>query len=169
MQSNHFYFVKDEYFIDFLDPYLLPNKDREGTILHGRPCFYSFQNTRTGLFWMVPISSKVTKYHKIYTQKIQKYHKCLNIYFADVLGYERAFLIQNMFPITIDYIAEEYLDRDEKPVLIRKDQAEEIAKLVREVLLLTRQGKKIVFPDILSIEVRLLETLDMSQGSTPIE
>jgi hypothetical protein len=156
MQTNHFYFVKDIYFSKFPDPYLLPNKDREGDILHGRPCFYSFQDMETGLFWMVPISSKVAKYHQIYEQKMHRYHKCLNIYFANVLGYERAFLIQNMFPITIEYIDAEYVDRMEKPVLIRADQSEELSKLVRQVIILTRQGKKIIFPDVLSIESQLI-------------
>ena len=41
---------------------------------------------------------------------MQKYHRCDTIVFGEVLGHEKAFLIQNMCPITEKYMKNEYLD-----------------------------------------------------------
>ena len=35
---------------------------------------------------------------------MQKYHRCDTIVFGEVLGHEKAFLIQNMCPITEKYM-----------------------------------------------------------------
>ena len=48
-----------------------------------------------GLYWMIPISSKVEKFKAIYKHKTQNGKRCDTIYFANVLGNERAFLIQS--------------------------------------------------------------------------
>ena len=74
---------------------------------HGRPCFLAIQDY-DGLYWMIPISSKVEKFKAIYKHKTQNGKRCDTICFANVLGNERAFLIQNMFPITEKYISGEY-------------------------------------------------------------
>ena len=95
-----FYFITDDYFIRFNDPLLMPNKG----VGHNRPCFYAFREKKTGLYWMIPISSKVDKYRGIANSKIRRYGYCNTIVFGEVLGRERAFLLQNMFPITADYI-----------------------------------------------------------------
>lgn len=48
---------------------------------------------------MIPFSSRVAKFRGYYNAKIDKYGRCDTIVFGDVLGYEKAFLIQNMCPI----------------------------------------------------------------------
>ena len=83
MEIGHFYYIDDQYFKDFPDPYLMQNKD-----------------SNTQLFWMIPFSSQVSKFKGIYNKKMQKYHRCDTIVFGEVLGHEKAFLIQNMCPIT---------------------------------------------------------------------
>ena len=70
---------------------------------HGRPCFFAVVDD-DGLFWMIPISSRVEKYKKVYDKKVKKNGRCDTICFADVLGRERTFLIQNAFPIIEQYI-----------------------------------------------------------------
>ena len=49
---------------------------------------------------MIPFSSQTSKFKGIYNKKMQKYHRCDTIVFGEVLGHEKAFLIQNMCPIT---------------------------------------------------------------------
>ena len=78
--------------------------------MHDRPCFYAFQDSNTQLFWMIPFSSQVSKFKGIYNKKMQKYNRCDTIVFGEVLGHEKAFLIQNMCPITEKYMKNEYLD-----------------------------------------------------------
>ena len=52
---------------------------------------------------MIPFSSQVSKFKGIYNKKMQKYNRCDTIVFGEVLGHEKAFLIQNMCPITEKY------------------------------------------------------------------
>lgn len=110
MEIGHFYYIDDQYFKDFPDPYLMQNKEKVNGQLHDRPCFYAFQDSNTQLFWMIPFSSQVSKFKGIYNKKMQKYHRCDTIVFGEVLGHEKAFLIQNMCPITEKYMKNEYLD-----------------------------------------------------------
>ena len=70
-------------------------------------CFYAFRDEKTGLFWMIPFSSQIGKFRGYYNFKIQRYGKCDTIAFGEVLGYEKAFLIQNMCPVTEKYIKNE--------------------------------------------------------------
>ena len=56
MEIGHFYYIDDQYFKDFPDPYLMQNKEKVNGQLHDRPCFYAFQDSNTQLFWMIPFS-----------------------------------------------------------------------------------------------------------------
>ena len=103
MENGHFYYIKDQYFEDFPDPHLMKNKETVEGQVHDRPCFYAFQDKKTELYWMIPFSSQVEKFHGIYEQKMQKYRQCDTIVFGEVIGHEKAFLIQNMFPVTEEY------------------------------------------------------------------
>lgn len=110
MDIGHFYYLCDQYYVDFPDSRLMKNKESINGQLHDRPCFYAFQDSNTGLYWMIPFSSQVNKFRNIYVQKVQKYGKCDTIVFGSVLGHQKAFLIQNMCPITPQYVKNEYID-----------------------------------------------------------
>ena len=66
MNSGHFYYITDQYFIDFPDSYLMKNKEAIDGTMHDRPCFYAYKDNNTGLFWMIPFSPQVHKYKKYY-------------------------------------------------------------------------------------------------------
>lgn len=158
MDSGHFYFLNDQYFIDFPDQFLMQNKEIINGRVHNRPCFYAFEDgSHLGLFWFIPFSSQVNKFQRIYNRKIAKYHKCDTIVFGEVLGHQKAFLIQNMCPATAKYINNEYLDSvSNLPVRITGILENEIITKAKRVLALQRQGKRLVFPDILKIETEIL-------------
>ena len=169
MDFGHFYYLTDQYFIDFPDPYLMQNKETINGQAHDRPCFYAFQEQSTGLFWMIPFSSQVTKFRKIYNDKIQKYHRCDTIAFGKILGHEKAFLIQNMCPVSQKYIKNEYLDSsNQQPVRIDGGFEKQLVSKASRVLLLQRKGIKIIFPDVLAIEQKLLsqQTLQKKRAIT---
>ena len=148
MILKHFYFISDIFYEDFPDPALMKNKE-EG---HGRPCFLAIQDD-DGFYWMIPISSKVEKFKAIYKHKTQNGKRCDTIYFANVLGNEKAFLIQNMFPISEKYISGEYCQHSTgNPVMISEIEAKDILERFKRVLALVKQGNtKLVFPNILEI------------------
>ena len=161
MDSGHFYFLNDQYFIDFPDQYLMQNKETINGQVHDRPCFYAFEDSsHPGLFWFVPFSSQTNKFQRIYNSKIAKYHRCDTIVFGNVLGHQKAFLIQNMCPVTAKYINNEYFDSvSNLPVRVVGTLESEIITKAKRVLALQRQGKRLIFPDVLAIESELLKTL----------
>ena len=86
MLTGHFYYIRDEYFRDFQDEKLMSNKEISQGQAHDRPCFYAFEDKKTGLFWLIPISSQVEKYEAIYDKKVAKYKRCDTLVFAEVLA-----------------------------------------------------------------------------------
>jgi hypothetical protein len=65
-----------------------------------------------------------------------------------------------MFPATVDYINNEYIDNVTKnPVMINGKLKAELDHKAKKVLLLQRKGNKLVFPDILAIEKKLMDRL----------
>ena len=157
MDAGCFYYLRDQYFIDFPDDGLMQNKEYEDKQLHNRPCFFAFRDKKNGLLWLIPISSKVSKYRAVYERTIARYGKCHTIVFGEVLGHEKAFLIQNMAPATEDYIDKQYLDSATLcPVRIDGRTEREIIKKARKVLEMERHGVKLLFPDVFEIEKKLL-------------
>lgn len=161
MDSGHFYYIKDQYFIDFPDPYLMQHKETIDGQQHNRPCFYAFRDATTGLYWLIPFSSQVEKFKLIYADKIKKFQRCDTIAFGYVLGHEKAFLIQNMCPVTEDYILNEYIDSKASiPVRTDKIFEKDLIAKAKKVLTLQRKGIQLIFPDVLSIEDKLLNSLN---------
>lgn len=157
MQEGYFYYLSDQYFIDFPDTFLMRNKEMINGQPHNRPCFFAFKDTYTSLYWMIPFSSQVDKFRDIYNKKVKKYKYCNTIKFGYVLGYEKVFLVQNMCPVTDRYILNKYLDNiNQMPVQIDNVFAKSLVADAKRVLLLQRQGKKLIFPDVLKIEAELL-------------
>lgn len=139
METGHFYFIKDEFYNALPNCNLMTNKPDDFSGQHGRPCHYCFEDN--GVYWMVPISSQVAKYETIYNHKIEKYGECDGIVFGFVNGRRSAFLIQNSFPITLEYIDHEYLiEKNTVSVTVNERVSDEINKYVRKVIRLHKKG-----------------------------
>lgn len=157
MNAGHFYFLSDQYFVDFPDSHLMSNREPSNGAFHDRPCFCAFQDTRTGLFWLIPISSQIEKFRRIYQEKNEKRGRCDTIDFGYVLGHEKAFLLQNMCPVTSQYIKNEYLDPlHNKPVRLDGTFERRLMQKASKVLALQRKGIPLIFPNVLSIENQLM-------------
>lgn len=63
MKKTGFYIIKDQFFEDMADPYLKGNK------AGNRPHYYCFEDTSTGIYWMIPLSSRIDKYKQIMEKK----------------------------------------------------------------------------------------------------
>lgn len=59
MKKTGFYIVKDAFFADMQEPYLKGNKEEN------RPHYYCFEDSVTGIYWLIPLSSRIEKYRKI--------------------------------------------------------------------------------------------------------
>ena len=152
IEKGKFYFIKDEYFKLVKDKELCKNKER-GT---KRPCFYCFKDkTDSNLIWFIPISSKIEKYKKIYDKKIKRNSIVDTIVFGYVEGEKRAFLIQNMFPTTKEYIVEKYI-KNKRDVIVNKRLNKELEYKANKILVLVEKGyTNLVFPDIKYIREKL--------------
>lgn len=164
MKNGYLYFIKDSYYEEFQHKNILPNKipDENGE-LHERPCYYTFKEK--DIIWMIPVSSRVEKYKKIYEKKTQNGKDCDTLAFGYVKGNENAFLIQNMIPVTEDYINNIYTNKtDGKPIELNKKIKKELNAKVRKVLRLTRNNiANIVFTPILEIERKLKENSESEE------
>ena len=155
-----FYFIKDNFFDIIDDPELMQNKENGSK----RPCYYCFKSKDNDkIIWFIPISTKVDKYKNIYDKKIQNQIKLGKtpsidtIVFGYVSNTYSTFLIQNMFPVTEEYIENKYIKNNIAITLSKKLQHEVISK-ANKVLNLYKHGmKNIIFPDIDSILKKLLE------------
>lgn len=154
MTENGFYIITDEYFRDFPDPYLKGNKEER------RPHYYALQDKWTGIYWMIPMSSKVEKYKRIISNR-EYQGKCCDILHVAKLdnGKESAFLIQDIFPVTDKYIDRKYTIGGNHLRITSEHLAEIIAKKAYRTLTLIRHGVKFTptQPDVLKIEKELLK------------
>lgn len=159
MNKGYFYFLADQYFIDFPDQYLMKNKEVVDGVLHDRPCFYAFPDDKNPyIFWMIPFSSRIQKFKELYNKKTSNGKKCNTIKFGNILGKEKAFLIQNICPITEKYIKNEYFDSNGKPIRLNYKFEQELVKDAKDVLKKYNRGNKfLIFPDITSIYNKLIQ------------
>lgn len=160
MKKRGFYIVKDKFFEDMADPYLKGNKSES------RPHYYCFEDACEGVYWVIPMSSRVNKYRHI-MEKVKRAGKpCDFLYIAKLdNGRENAFLIQDMFPITDEYIEREYLFAGNHLMLTSEHAAEGIERKARKVMGLLKRGIKFTptQPDVVRILARLKEA--QSDGS----
>ena len=153
VENGKFYFIKDEFFDIFKDYKLMQNKENGNK----RPCYFCFNDPENKeIIWFVPISSKVDKYKVIYENKKKTRKKVYNFVFGKVLGKEEAFLIQNIFPTTEEYIESKYQNKM-KDVEITETLKQEIIGTSMNVIKLAKKGINIPFYDILEMKNILLE------------
>ena len=157
---GYFYFIKDSFFDIMDDPELMKNKESGNK----RPCYYCIKSKKyDNIIWFIPVSTKIEKYKKVYDSKIQKQIKLGKnpsvdtIVFGDIANTYSAFLIQNMFPVTLDYIESQYI-KNKVPIKVSNQLQTEIIYKSNKVLNLYNHGmKNIVFPNIDRILEKLLQ------------
>ena len=152
MEKHGFYIIKDSFFEYVKDPNLKGNKDGN------RPHYYCFFDDSTGLYWMIPLSSRVEKYRKIIKKRTDANKPCDTIHILKTdNGKENAFLIQDMFPITEEYIERKYTIAGNHMKITSEHSAKEIERKARKVLGMIKRGIKFVptQPDVLRIQKML--------------
>ena len=128
MIERGFYIIKDKFFEDMNDPYLKGNKEAN------RPHYYCFKEEETGLFWMIPLSSRIEKYQKIINKKSENGRPCDILHIAKLdNGRESVFLIQDMFPITEKYIERKYTIANNHLIITSEHLAKELDKKAKKV------------------------------------
>lgn len=109
---------------------------------------------------MIPLSSRIDKYRRIMEKKVKAGKSCdiLHIVKLDD-SRENAFLIQDMFPITEEYIEREYTIAGNHLMLTSEHTAREIEQKARKVMGMLKRGVKFTptQPDVMAILEKLRE------------
>ena len=153
LKERGFYIIRDEFFQEMQDPYLKGNKEAN------RPHYYCFKE-KSGMLWMIPLSSKIDKYRKIMENKVKNGKPCDIIHIMKLdNGKESAFLIQDMFPIVEKYIEREYKINVNHLMVTSDKSAKEIEIKARKVIKMLRHGVKFTptQPDVMRIIEKLNE------------
>lgn len=103
VEEHGLYIIKDSYFEEYPGHGWMWNKNES------RPHYYAIKD-KAGVFWMIPMSSKVDNYReKISRVEAQRgAGNCLYYEIGQIAGRERAFIISSMLPVTEDYISHPY-------------------------------------------------------------
>lgn len=148
MTKSGFYVIKDKFFEDMEDPYLKGNKNGN------RPHYYCFEDTCAGIYWMIPMSSKVEKYMKIIDKKVIEGKPCDILHVVKLPNdRETVFLIQDMFPITKEYVEREYRIAGNHMLLTSEHVIKEVELKARKVVAMLKRGVKFTptQPDVISM------------------
>ena len=157
METGKFYFIKDDYFDFFKDQRLMINKGKN----HKRPCFFAFKDGNYDIYWLVPLSTRVEKYKRIYNEKVKRNGKCESIYFCKLKEQERAFLIQNMLPVTDEFIDSEYRCYSNNILKLKKNDENMIIIKAKKLLNIQKMGRNVILNSCLEIEKELIKMLNV--------
>lgn len=150
MLEAGFYIVHDSFFELIEDPYLKGNK------VEIRPHCYCLK--RDDFLWMIPMSSKVSKYKSIMDRRSSQ-GKPNDVFHVATLDDDResVFLIGDIFPIKKQYIKREYTIGENHLLITSETLKNEIMRKVNKVIKLIEQGVKFnpTQPDIKAIKHKL--------------
>lgn len=153
IKARGFYIIKEQFFIDFPDPYLKGNKGEH------RPHYFAFRDKNTQLIWMIPMSSRTEKFQKIIDKKTAIGRPCNTLHICKLdNGIMNAFLLQDMFPITEEYISSEYTIAGNHLILTSDKEAKAVLSKAYRTINMLHRGIKFTptQPDVLTIESVLL-------------
>lgn len=138
------YHIKNSFFDFVQDNALMSNKENG----HFRPHFLAIQDDfDENIYWMIPISSKVDKYQTIMSKKQAKYGKCDTIVIGKFAGEDRAFLIQNAFPIIPEYFDHIHTIND-IPVTIHQTLQAELETKLKKIIAMNKNGVPLFFSNV---------------------
>lgn len=151
--TGNLYFVTDDFFARIQDPYLKINYENTK-----RPHYFAVGDSKTGLYWLVPCSSKVEKFERLILEKQKKHKPTDTIRIVKIFDRKTALLFQDMFPAAAKYIDGQYIKggqpvRIADPKLIR-----ELEKNAKKIINLLRRGVRFTptQPDVIKIETMML-------------
>lgn len=153
---GRFYFVSDEFFIKVQDPYLKINYENTK-----RPHYFAFIDNKTGLYWLVPCSSKIEKFERLIQKKREQHKPTDTIKVIKVFNRKTVLLFQDMFPVIATYIDGQYIKGGQVVRIADPKIMNEMEKNAKKMINLLHRGVRFTptQPDVLKIEKIMLEEL----------
>ena len=154
IKPGYVYHIKDLYFDVAKDDKLMRNRE-SGAF---RPTYFCLKDEKTGLLWVIPMSTRIDKFSAIIEKDTARYGSCQKILIARYGDGESVFLLQSMFPILPKYIDHAHTIAG-IPMAVNPVVQEELVKRYKEIRRLYARGVKMVFPDITRLEKLMKEEL----------
>lgn len=151
IKQRYAYHIKDEYFIMAEDEHLMKNKE-DGNY---RPTMYCIKDNKYDIYWMIPISSQYDKYAGIRSEMLKKGKRCKGIVLGKYDGKKAAFLIQNMFPVTLKYI-DHIHTKNGNPVPVNKKLQGINKKNTKSLIAISERGVKVTFTEVIRLRDNLI-------------
>jgi len=157
--TGYLYFISDDYFAKVQDPYLKINYSSTK-----RPHYFAFQDKNTGLYWVVPCSSRVEKFEALIQKKRAQHKPADAVKIVTVLDKKSVLLFQDMFPITVNYIDSPYIKGGQHVRIADPKKVRELEKTALKILNLLHRGIRFTptQADIIRIEKMMLEESTIS-------
>lgn len=157
MENYGCYIIKNEFFRSYNDAYLKGNKDEN------RPhycCFADKNNNK--LFWVIPMSHRIEKYEKLIQKRKSENKPCDIVHIITINKQKSVMLIQDMFPITEQYIERPYTINSIPLIIKNKNDIENINKKAKNIYRLIHRG--VIFnptqPNVLFIKQKLIDEIN---------
>lgn len=161
IKQGYVYHIKDSYFDVAEDSTLMWNYENGAC----RPTCLFVRSDCPGLFWAIPMSTRVEKYRELIVRDTARFGRCDKVAIARYGGGERAFLFQNMFPIISKYVDHIHLTGGTAVPL--EEKVEKLAVSgYKECLRLHRRGVKVIFTDVERLERLMLAELAEDSPTT---
>ena len=154
IKPGYVYHIKDLYFDVAKDDRLMRNRE-SGSF---RPTYFCLKDEKTGLLWVIPMSTRIGKFKAIVEKDTARYGSCQKILIARYGDSKSAFLLQSMFPILPKYINHVHTVAG-IPMAVNPVVQDEIIKRFKEVRRFYARGVKMVFPDIDRLEKMMIDEL----------
>jgi hypothetical protein len=154
IKPGYVYHIKDLFFDVAKDDKLMRN--HEGGAY--RPTYFCLKDEKTGLLWVIPMSTRIDKYQAIVDKDIERHGECLKIFIGEYANKLNAFLFQNMFPILPKYIDHIHMIQ-QNPVPVSQRLQTILDRQYRDIMRLHKRGAKIIFPDISRLEKLMIDEL----------
>lgn len=156
IDAGNLYFVSNKFFTKVNDPYLKINYENTK-----RPHYFAFLDKETGLYWLVPCSSKVEKFEHLIRKKKEQHKPTDTIRIVKIFDRKTVLLFQDMFPATAQYIDGQYIKGGQAVRIADPKLIQELEKTARKIIGLLHRGVRFTptQPDAVRIERSMIEEL----------
>lgn len=154
------YFIQDAFFDKVQDPFLMRNYKESK-----RPHYFAVKDKKTGLYWMIPCSSKVEKYERIIEKRCQRNMRTDILKIVVIQDKKMALILQDMFPVSEAYIEKPYIRGGQIMRVADRKVFDDIQRAANRVIGLIRRNVWLAKtqPDALKIEKLMMEEIQKSQ------
>lgn len=150
IEPSGLYIIRDSFFEQYGNDRYMQNKGEN------RPHYYAVRD-KSGVLWMIPLSSQAEKYRGLIRKSEEKYGRgrCVMYVVLPIYGKDRAFLICDMFPVLPSHILRPYTI-DGKPYILENTKLQALIKSkARAYLNMVERGVLKSPLDILSAREKL--------------